>query len=123
MSYSQKYFEEIQLLGRAKNKGGKKGGGMMLMGGLAMAGMMAQLFMGKVAFMAGAALMISKMALLLSSVVGLKKLVSGSSGSDSHVVVASGADHGGWHRSLNPEDEAAIIAYRAQIRNQENSLL
>lgn len=96
----------------------------MLMGGLLMAGMMAQLFLGKVAFMAGAALMISKMALLLSSVIGLKKLVSGSGGSDSHVVVSSGGDHGGgWHRSLTPEDEAAIIAYRAQVRNHDNSIL
>lgn len=97
----------------------------MLMGGLVMAGMMAQLFMGKVAFMAGAALMISKMALLLSSVIGLKKLVSGSGGTDSHVVVASGGgDHGGgWHRSLNAEDEAAILAYRAQMQNRENSIL
>lgn len=95
----------------------------MLMGGLAMAGMMAQMFMGKIAFMAGAALMISKMALLLSSVVGLKKLVGSSGGSDSHVVYTSGGgDHGGgWHRSLSPEDEAAVLAYRSQIRQQENN--
>lgn len=40
-----------------------------MMAGLAMAGMMAQLFMGKIAFLAGTALMVSKIALLLSSLV------------------------------------------------------
>lgn len=101
---------------------------MMLMGGLAMAGMMAQMFMGKVAFMSMAALMISKMALLLASVVGLKKLVGSSGGSDSHVVYTSGGGdighgHGGWHRSLSPEDEAAVLAYRSHIQSQENNFV
>lgn len=86
-----------------------------------MAGMMAQMFMGKVAFMSMAALMISKMALLLASVVGLKKLVGGSGGND-HVVYTSG-DHGGWHRSLSPEDEAAVLAYRSHIQSQDNNYI
>lgn len=86
-----------------------------------MAGMMAQMFMGKVAFMSMAALMISKMALLLASVVGLKKLVGGSGGSEGHVVYASGGDHGGWHRSLSPEDEAAVLAYRSHQHSQETN--
>ncbi|GLV32667.1 hypothetical protein CBL_00626 [Carabus blaptoides fortunei] len=111
--------------GRAK-KGGKKGGGMLMMAGLAMAGMMAQMAMGKIAMMAGAALMISKMALLMSSIIGLKKLVGSSGGSDSHVVYASsgGGDHGGggggWHRSLNQDEEASVLAYRSYSQNENN---
>lgn len=78
-----------------------------MMGGLAMAGMMGQMFMGKIAFMAGAALLVAKMALMLSVVSALKKSGGGGGGSD-HIVYATSSDsghsHGGWHRSLNPPD-------------------
>lgn len=93
------------------------------MAGLAMAGMMAQMAMGKIAFMAGAALIIAKIALLMSTLIGLKKLV-GSSGGSEHVVVTAAApssDHGhsgysgggGWQRSLNAENIGSLLAYRA----------
>ncbi|XP_017778916.1 PREDICTED: uncharacterized protein LOC108564365 [Nicrophorus vespilloides] len=106
-----------------------KKGGMLMMGGLAMAGMMAQMFMGKIAFMAGAALLVAKLALLLSTIIGFKKLSGGSGGGgeSSHVVYAtSGGDSGyghshgggggggggGWHRSL-AGDETHNDPYRA----------
>lgn len=103
---------------------------MMLAGGLAMAGMMAQMAMGKIAFIAGTALLVAKMALLMSSIIGLKKLV-GSSGGSEHVVVTAAApssDHGhggyggggGWSRSLDAvglapssQNAANMLAYKA----------
>ncbi|XP_044727546.1 uncharacterized protein LOC123291247 [Chrysoperla carnea] len=114
--------------GRGKKK--DKYGGMMLAGGLAMAGMMAQMAMGKIAFIAGTALLVAKMALLMSSIIGLKKLV-GSSGGSEHVVVTAAApssDHGhggyggggGWSRSLDAvglapssQNAANMLAYKA----------
>jgi hypothetical protein len=42
---------------------------MMMMSGIAIMAMMAQMFLGKIAFMAGAALLIAKIALLFSTLV------------------------------------------------------
>lgn len=99
------------------------------MGGLAMMGMMAQMFMGKIAFMAGAALLVAKMALMLSAIIGIKKLSGGGGGSDAQhsIVYTSSGDsgyghsHGGgsWHRSLNAE-EAQHMAYGAYTSKDAN---
>lgn len=93
------------------------------MGGLAMAGMMAQLFMGKIAFMAGAALLLAKLALMLSTVIGFKKLSGGSGGGEStQVVYSAGADsgghsHGGWYRSIAGDEPENVEndPYRAHV--------
>lgn len=86
-----------------------------MMGGLAMAGMMAQLFMGKIAMMAGAALIMAKIALMISTVIGIKKLGSGGGGSE-HVVYTSGGDnHGGWHRSMLGAEDVQNLVYRGQM--------
>lgn len=88
----------------------------MMMAALAMGGMMVQMAMSKIALIAGKALLVGKIALLLSAVIGLKKLVSGGGG-DSHpqVVYASASDHGGWgKRSIAEEQEAQDMAYRGQ---------
>ncbi|KAF5290246.1 hypothetical protein FQA39_LY14800 [Lamprigera yunnana] len=97
-----------------------KTGSMLMMGGLAMAGMMGQMFMGKIAFLAGAALLVAKLALMLSLLSALKKGGNSGGGGGEHIVYASSSDgggyghsHGGWHRSLNTPDQAVV--YSAQI--------
>ncbi|KAG5876222.1 hypothetical protein JTB14_011665 [Gonioctena quinquepunctata] len=102
--------------------GGKKGGGnMAMMAAAGMCAMMANMVMGKMALMAGSALMIAKVSLLLSLVMLLKKMQEkGGGGEEKHIVYAdSGHSHGGgyggggggWHRSL--EDPHNII-YKGQ---------
>ncbi|XP_008548244.1 uncharacterized protein LOC103571747 [Microplitis demolitor] len=91
----------IEGRGKKKEKGGY--GGALLMGGMAMAGVMAQLAYAKIAFIAGTALLTAKIALVLSAIIGLKKLVS-SSGGGHEVIYATASDphggYGGWSRSL-----------------------
>ncbi|XP_014273827.1 uncharacterized protein [Halyomorpha halys] len=97
--------------------GGKKGGGMMMM--LAFAGMaswLVQMAFAKIALLAGKALLVGKMALLLSAVIGLKKLLGGEEGHDSHqVVYAQEAHHGGhgWGRS------AQELAYSGHVKGMK----
>ncbi|XP_046671064.1 uncharacterized protein LOC124361073 [Homalodisca vitripennis] len=92
----------------------KDKGGMMMMAAVAMGGMMLQMAMGKIALIAGKALLIGKVALLLSAIIGLKKLVGGGGGESHPQVVYAGGDHhggGGWGRSA--AEEAQELAYRA----------
>nr|CAD7265325.1 unnamed protein product [Timema shepardi] len=100
------------LEGRVKKD---KGGGMIMAAGLAFAGMMAQVVMGKIALIAGKALIVAKVALVLSAVIGLKKLVSGGGGGgESHQVVYASEHGGGWgHRSLDADGAAHDLAYSA----------
>jgi hypothetical protein len=89
---------------------------MLLMAGLAMGGMMIQMAMGKIAMLAGKALLVGKMALLLSAIIGLKKLMGGGGGGDSHQVVYATESHGGghgggWSRSMD-------LAYSAHAKPQ-----
>ncbi|XP_011880700.1 PREDICTED: uncharacterized protein LOC105569119 [Vollenhovia emeryi] len=89
---------------RKKNRGM----GYIMIAGAVMAGMMAQLAYGKIAFIAGTALLTAKMALVLSAIVGLKKLVS--SGGGHEVIYATASEHhgggggggysGGWQRAM-----------------------
>ncbi|XP_031624333.1 uncharacterized protein LOC116341395 [Contarinia nasturtii] len=77
----------------------KKKHGMM---GMTVIAMIAQLFLGKIAFLAGAALLLSKISLLFSIVNALKKHGtgnSGGSGGGDHVVY-SDPGHGGYQRSI-----------------------
>lgn len=73
--------------------------------------MMAQLAYGKIAFLAGTALLTAKMALVLSAIVGLKKLASGGGGHEVIYATASehhgggssgygGGGYGGWQRAM-----------------------
>lgn len=83
-----------------------------------MAAMLGQMFMGKIALIAGKALLVAKIALVLSAIVGLKKLVGSSGGGESHpqVVYATGGhEHGMWQgRSISSDPlEAHDMAYRA----------
>jgi hypothetical protein len=70
-------------------------------------GMLAQLAFGKIAFLAGTALLTAKIALVLSAIIGLKKLVS-SGGGGHEVIYATASEHhggggygGGWQRALD----------------------
>ncbi|KYN12854.1 hypothetical protein ALC57_14919 [Trachymyrmex cornetzi] len=86
-----------------------KGFGYIIVAGAVLAGMMAQLAYGKIAFLAGTALLTAKMALVLSAIVGLKKLVS-SGGGGHEVIYATASEHhggggggygGGWQRTMD----------------------
>lgn len=74
--------------------------------------MMAQMAYGKIAFLAGTALLTAKIALVLSSIIGLKKLVSSQGGGGHEVIYATGGEHhggysggggygGGWQRNID----------------------
>lgn len=95
------------------------------MAAMAMGGMMVQLAMSKIALIAGKALLIGKIALLLSAVIGLKKLISSGQG-DSHpqVVYATGGgehSHGSWgRRSMADENAAQDLAYRGHRAYENN---
>lgn len=99
-----------------------------MMAGIGMAGMMSQLFMGKIAFMAGAALLVAKMALMLAAIGLLKKSGGGGGGgggNTEHIVYTNsdsggyGHSHGGWQRSIsNPE--AHNIVYAGQMPAENN---
>lgn len=126
--FVNKIISLCSISGRGKKGGGgggKKGGGngMLMMGMMGAACMVGQMMLGKIAFLAGTALIIAKVALFLSALTGLKKLSSGGGGGSEtqHVVYASsGGDYGhshggggGWHRSI--EDGAQNLAYKAHI--------
>ncbi|XP_023158479.1 uncharacterized protein LOC101461939 [Ceratitis capitata] len=98
-----------------KKKGKDKN--MAMMGGMAMVAMVAQMFLGKVILIAGAAFVMAKIALVISVLGSLKKGSVGSSGSTTERIVVTGQTHGsigsgghgghgghsyeaGWHRSM-----------------------
>lgn len=59
------------LSGRGKRRKNKHGGGMFLMSGLAVAAVVIQMVLGKIAFVAAAALILAKIALFVSTTVRL----------------------------------------------------
>ena len=64
---------------------------------LLIGGTLVPLALGALALLAGKALIVSKLALVLASIIGLKKLVS--SHEHGHEVVQVGHGSGGWARS------------------------
>ncbi|XP_033340693.1 uncharacterized protein LOC117228797 [Megalopta genalis] len=77
---------------------------------LLIGGTLVPLALGALALLAGKALIVSKLALVLASIIGLKKLVSGG-GDHGHEVVQVGGGHGssGWARSSH---DLAYSAYK-----------
>lgn len=67
---------------------------------------------GALALLAGKALIVSKLALVLASIIGIKKLVSGSNGhhESSHEVVV-GHGHSGWGRNSEIPHNLAYSEY------------
>lgn len=89
------------------NNGKKKGAWIMIP--LLLAGTFIPLAYGALALLAGKALIVSKLALVLASIIGIKKLVSQSAGhhDTSHEVVVAGHGGGsGWGRDFD-------VAYNA----------
>ncbi|XP_032663376.1 uncharacterized protein LOC116840595 [Odontomachus brunneus] len=102
--------EELQrsFTEEGRKKKNKMGG--LLAIPLLIGGTLVPLALGALALLAGKALIVSKLALVLASIIGLKKLVSG--GHDhGHEVVQVGGGHGssGWARSGH---ELAYSAYK-----------
>lgn len=74
-------------------------------------GTLVPLALGALALLAGKALIVSKLALVLASIIGLKKLVSSGHEHGHEVVQVAAGGHGssGWARS---SDEFAYSAYK-----------
>ncbi|KAL7296211.1 hypothetical protein TKK_0010749 [Trichogramma kaykai] len=92
----------------------KKMMGMMMMGMAMKMAAMIPIAMGVLFLLAGKALIISKIALVLSMIIGLKKLLQQKQGGDSHGWQSSGGGGGGgWDRSLKDVEHAHNLAYAA----------
>uniref|UniRef100_A0A8W7K8W3 Protein osiris 10 n=1 Tax=Anopheles albimanus TaxID=7167 RepID=A0A8W7K8W3_ANOAL len=95
------------LEGRGK-KHKQKHGGMFSMALMALMAMIAQVILGKVAVLAAVALIMAKIALVFSTLNGLKKSTgSGAGHATEHVVYdhgggGGGGGGGGWQRSIDP---------------------
>uniref|UniRef100_A0A6P7GDT6 Uncharacterized protein LOC114336180 n=1 Tax=Diabrotica virgifera virgifera TaxID=50390 RepID=A0A6P7GDT6_DIAVI len=94
-----------------RGKGGKGGGGMggVMIIGLMMGKLLAALGIGGVGLLAMKALMVSALALMLSVIIGLKKLVHSDHEEHGHTVIHAGG-HGHEYRRKR---EAADMAYHA----------
>jgi lactoylglutathione lyase len=107
----------------------KKMMGMMAMGLAMKAAAIVPLAIGGLFLLASKALIISKIALVLSLIIALKKLLSQKQGGggghhhhDSHHgwQPSSGGGGGGWdRRSLEDDVAAQNLAYRGQIATQQ----
>lgn len=89
----------------------------LLMIPLLLGGTLIPLALGGLALLAGKALIVSKLALVLAGIIGLKKLFSGHGGGHGHeevVVASAGHGHGssGWGRSYD-QAQSQNIAYSA----------
>lgn len=96
--------------GRGKKK--KSSYGLLLLP-LILGGTLVPLALGALALLAGKALIVSKLALVLAGIIGIKKLLGGGGGGheSGHVEVISGG-HSGWGRAYTKE-EAQNLAYSA----------
>ncbi|ALC46829.1 Osi8 [Drosophila busckii] len=100
-----------------RKKKDKKGSGAYIMIPLLLGGTLVPIAYGALAMLAGKALIVSKLALVLASIIGIKKLLSGGGGGkeSSHEVVVSSGSHSGWGRDFDmaysgwkPAKEAAV---------------
>ncbi|XP_028043676.1 uncharacterized protein LOC114253114 [Bombyx mandarina] len=86
-------------------------------------GMMVPLAFGALALLAGKALIVSKLALVLAGIIGLKKLLSPNGGGhEAHeVVVSAGHSASGWSRSLEKAHDLAYKAYKNDMALRTNT--
>lgn len=63
--------------------------------------------------LAGKALIVSKIALLLAGIIGLKKLVASKQSSGQQQGWSSGGQSSGWERSIDSQAEKQNLPYRA----------
>lgn len=73
----------------------------MIMIPLLLGGTFVPIAYGALAMLAGKALIVSKLALVLASIIGIKKLLSGGGKESSHEVVVSSGGHSGWGRDFD----------------------
>ncbi|XP_055908880.1 uncharacterized protein LOC129943445 [Eupeodes corollae] len=87
----------------SRKKKDKKGGGAYIMIPLLLGGTFVPIAYGALAMLAGKALIVSKLALVLASIIGIKKLLNsgGSKESQHEVVVSSGGHSSGWGRDID----------------------
>ncbi|XP_061399720.1 uncharacterized protein LOC133335462 [Musca vetustissima] len=85
----------------SRKKKDKKGGGAYIMIPLLLGGTFVPIAYGALAMLAGKALIVSKLALVLASIIGIKKLLSGGGKESSHEVVVSSGGHSGWGRDFD----------------------
>lgn len=83
-----------------KKKDKKGGGGAYIMIPLLLGGTFIPIAYGALAMLAGKALIVSKLALVLASIIGIKKLL-GNNNKESHEVVVSSGGHSGWGRDMD----------------------
>ncbi|CAO1426529.1 unnamed protein product [Diamesa hyperborea] len=102
-----------KLFNEARKK--DKGGGYLMMSALMMGKMMASLGFGAVGALALKALGVSMMALMLSAIVGLKKLTEGG-GDGGHQVHYVSADH---HRKRREIDNEIPIPFRGWVEEKK----
>ncbi|XP_059610894.1 uncharacterized protein LOC132257867 [Phlebotomus argentipes] len=110
-------FPESDEIDRAEGRAKQKKNSWVMIP-VILAGSMVPLAYGALALLAGKALIVSKLALVLASIIGIKKLVSSSAGhhEGSHEVVVSGGHGGsGWGRNLDSHEQA----YNAQMPNHQ----
>lgn len=104
--------------------------GMMMMGLAAKAAALVPLAIGGLFLLAGKAFIISKIALVLSLIIALKKLLSQKQGGggggggghhhDMHHGWQPSGGGGGWdRRSIDDEDQAQQLAYSGQVSTQQ----
>lgn len=110
---------ELQRSFSEEGRGKKKKGSHLILP-LILGGTLIPLALGALALLAGKALIVSKLALVLAAIIGLKKLLSGghSGGHESahEVQVVQGGHSGGWARSYEKE-HAQNLAYNAYANN------
>lgn len=87
---------------------------------LMMAGMLIPIALGALALLAGKALIVSKLALVLAGIIALKKLLGGGGHHETtqHIVAGHGHGHGGGHhygRSMDGADDSQMLAYRSYV--------
>ncbi|XKL63310.1 hypothetical protein PGB90_005674 [Kerria lacca] len=103
----QRSFQDVE---DGRGKKGKYNSLMLIP--LMMGGSMIPMALGTLALLAGKALIIAKLALTLSLIIGLKKLLSHDD-HGSYQVVSHGGGH--YRRSLQDDEAAQAAAYRAYI--------
>ncbi|XP_046671063.1 uncharacterized protein LOC124361072 [Homalodisca vitripennis] len=97
-----------------EGRGRRKGLNSLLMLPLLLGGTFIPLAFGALALLAGKALIVSKLALALAAIIGLKKLVGGGGGGESYQVV-SVPHHGAGHYKRSLDDEAHQLAYKGHL--------
>lgn len=105
--------DELQRSLTEEGRGKRKKMAPFIIMAMMIGGTLIPLAFGALALLAGKALIVSKLALVLAAIIGLKKLVSGGGGHESshEVVVSAGHGGSGWGRNYQDAQNKAYSAY------------